>query len=142
MNYYFGIGFTILSNLLYHVFQKAIPGNINPIASLIVTYLTAALACILVFPFIPPGQTGVLAAFKELNWASIALGFAIIGLEAGFLFAYRAGWQISLAAGVSNVIVTALLVVIGLVFYREHLNLQNITGVVLCLIGLVLIQQK
>jgi uncharacterized membrane protein len=141
MNYYYGIGLTILSNIQYHVFQKSIPGNVNPIGSLIVTYLTAALACILIFPFIP-GQTGVMAAFKEINWASITLGFAIIGLEAGFLLAYRAGWQISLAAGISNVIVSALLVLVGLFFYREHLTPQNITGVVLCLIGLILIQQK
>jgi len=141
MNYYFGIGLTILSNILYHVFQKSIPGNVNPVGSLIVTYLTATVACIIIFPFIP-GQNAVLGAFKEINWASIALGFAIIGLEAGFLLAYRAGWQISLAAGISNVIVSALLVLIGLFFYREHLSPQNITGVVLCLVGLILIQQK
>ncbi len=141
MNYYFGIGLTILSNILYHVFQKSIPGNVNPIGSLIVTYLTATVACIILFPFIP-GQTGIMTAFKEINWASIALGFAIIGLEAGFLLAYRAGWQISLAAGISNVIVSAILVVVGLFFYREHLTPQNITGVVFCLIGLLLIQQK
>lgn len=141
MNYYFGIGLTVLSNILYHVFQKSIPGNVNPLGSLIVTYLTAALACILIFPFMP-GQTGVVAAFKQVNWASIALGFAIIGLEAGFLLAYRAGWQISLAAGISNAMVAALLVLVGLLFYHEHLSLQNITGVVLCLVGITLMQLK
>jgi len=82
VNYYFGIGLTIVSNILYHVFQKSIPGNVNPIISLIVTYLTAALACILILPFFP-GQTGFQLALKQINWASIALGFAIIGLEAG-----------------------------------------------------------
>jgi len=141
MNYYFGIGLTIISNILYHIFQKSIPGSINPIVSLIITYLTAAFACILILPFVP-GQTGLQVTLKQINWASIALGFAIIGLEAGFLFAYRAGWQISLAAGISNVIVTVLLVVIGLIFYREQLSPQNIAGVVLCLIGLILVQLK
>ncbi len=141
MNFYFGIGLTVLSNILYHVFQKSIPGNVNPMVSLIVTYLTAAVACILFLPFMP-GQAGTLAAFKQVNWASIALGFAIIGLEAGFLLAYRAGWQISLAAGVSNVMVTALLVLVGLIFYQDHLSPQNITGVVLCLVGLTLMQLK
>jgi uncharacterized membrane protein len=141
MSYYLGIGLTVIANILYHVFQKSIPGNVNPLGSLIVTYLTAALACILIFPFIP-GQTGVGAAFKQVNWASIALGFAIIGLEAGFLIAYRAGWQISLAAGISNVIVSALLVFVGLLFYHEHLSLQNITGVALCIAGLMLMQLK
>lgn len=141
MNYYFSIGLAIFSNIFYHIFQKSIPGNVNPLGSLIVTYLTAAAGCFLLFPLIPD-QTPILAAFKGINWASAALGLAVIGLEAGFLMAYRAGWQISLAAGICNVIVSALLVFIGLVFYHEHLTLQNITGVVLCLIGLVLIQQK
>ncbi|HWP97350.1 MAG TPA: hypothetical protein VN426_10935 [Syntrophomonadaceae bacterium] len=141
MNYYLGIGLTIVSNILYHVFQKSIPGNINPLVSLIVTYLTATCACFLLLAVFPnPG--GVMAAVKQINWASIALGLAIIGLEAGFLFAYRAGWQISLAAGISNVIVAALLVFIGLIFYREHLSLQNIIGVALCLAGLLMIQMK
>jgi multidrug transporter EmrE-like cation transporter len=81
-----------------------------------------------------------LAIFKQIHWASIALGFSIIGLEAGFLLAYRAGWKISLAAGIANAIVAALLVVIGLVFYREQLTLQNIIGIALCLAGLLLIQ--
>lgn len=141
MNYYLGIGLTIISNILYHVFQKSIPGNVNPMVSLIVTYLTATCACLLLLPFIP-GPGGLMTAVKQINWASIALGLAIIGLEAGFLLAYRAGWQISLAAGISNVIVAAVLVFIGLAFYREHLSIQNIIGVVLCLAGLLLIQLK
>lgn len=137
--YYLGIGLTIVSNVLYHIFQKSIPGTVNPVISLIVTYVTATCACLLMIPLLP-GQPTNIAVLKQVHWASIALGFAIIGLEAGFLLAYRAGWKISLAAGVSNVLVAAMLVLIGLLFYREHLTLQNIIGVVLCLAGLILIQ--
>jgi uncharacterized membrane protein len=141
MFYYLGIGLTIISNVFYHIFQKAIPNNVNPVISLIVTYLTAAAACLLILPFYH-GQNGIIASLKQVTWASMALGIAIIGLEAGFLLAYRAGWEISLAAGVSNVMVAVLLVPIGLLFYREALTPQNIIGIVLCVGGLVLIQLK
>lgn len=136
---YLGIILAIVSNVLYHIFQKSIPGNINPLVTLVVTYFTAAIACLLALPFFH-GYGSVFTVFKQIHWASIALGFSIIGLEAGFLLAYRAGWKISLAAGVANVVVAALLVLVGLVFYREQLTLQNIIGVALCLAGLLLIQ--
>lgn len=136
---YLGIGLAVVSNVLYHIFQKSIPSNINPLVTLVVTYLTAAIACLLALPFFQGNGSGI-AFYKQIHWASIALGFSIIGLEAGFLLAYRAGWKISLAAGVANVVVAALLVGVGLLFYREQLTLQNIIGVVLCLVGLLLIQ--
>ncbi len=136
---YLGIGLAVVSNVLYHIFQKAIPSNISPLVTLVVTYLTAAIACLVALPFFQGNGSGI-AFYKQIHWASIALGFSIIGLEAGFLLAYRAGWKISLAAGVANVMVAALLVLIGIIFYKEQLTLQNIFGVVLCLLGLLLIQ--
>lgn len=139
MNYYFGIVLAIISNVFYHICQKSIPGHINPFTTLVVTYFTAGIACLVTLLFVN-GHGSALAIFKQIHWASIALGFSIIGLEAGFLLAYRAGWKISLAAGIANAIVAALLVVIGLVFYREQLTLQNIIGIALCLAGLLLIQ--
>ena len=135
---YLGIGMAIISNIFYHIFQKSIPGTINPLATLVVTYLTAALACLAALPFFQ--ESSPVAFYKQIHWASIALGFTIIGLEAGFLLAYRAGWKISLASGVVNVAVAALLVGVGLLFYREQLSLQNLVGIVLCLVGLLLIQ--
>ncbi len=139
--YYLSIGLTIISNVLYHIFQKAIPSAVNPVAALLVTYLTASAACLIALPFYH-GETGILESFRQINWASIALGIAIIGLEAGFLLAYRSGWDISLAAGLSNVAVAVLLLPIGLLFYREQLSMSNITGIILCLGGLFLIQSQ
>ncbi|MBN1264317.1 MAG: EamA family transporter [Anaerolineales bacterium] len=132
---------TIGSNILYHIFQKLTPGNLHPMIALMVTYLTAAILCAMLMPLFP-GQPGILASLKQINWSSIALGAAIVGLEAGFLLAYRAGWNISLAAGVSNVALTVLLIPIGLLFFHEKLTTANWIGMVLCLAGLVLINMR
>ena len=86
--------------------SKSIPGHINPFTTLVVTYFTAGIACLVALLFCQR-HGSALAIFKQIHWASIALGFSIIGLEAGFLLAYRAGWKISLAAGIANAIVAA-----------------------------------
>src|SRR5713226_5766297 len=100
--FYFSITLTIISNALYHVFQKLTPTNVNPMLALAVTYITAAVICLLLLPFYPL-SSNLIESLRQLNWASFALAFAIIGLELGFLLAYRAGWNISLGAIVSNV---------------------------------------
>lgn len=73
---------------------------------------------------------------------NIALGVALVGLELGFLWAYRAGWQMNLAALVSNLWVTLLLIPIGFIVFRETLSWQNILGVTLAIVGLVLIGKR
>lgn len=141
MFYYLTIVLTIVSNVLYHIFLKMTPNTVNPIISLSVTYVTAAIATLLIYPFYP-NQISLIDNFKSLNWASYALGFAVVGLEVGFLLAYRLGWQISLAGIVSNLSVTLLLIPIGILFFKESLSLVNIAGLILSVIGLVLVNYK
>jgi len=129
---------TIGSNILYHIFQKLTPGNIHPMIALMATYLTAAVLCALLIPLFPD-QPGILASLKQMNWTSVGLGASIVGLEAGFLLAYRSGWNISIAAGVSNVALTVTLIPIGILFFQEKLSTANWIGMVLCLAGLILI---
>lgn len=139
--YWISMALTIVSNVLYHVFQKSISSNVNPFISLIVTYFTAIIVSLIALPFYP-SNTGVLASFKQVNWASIALGVGIIGLELGFLLAYRAGWNINLAGILSNVTVALILLPIGALVFGEKLTLINGLGIGLCLIGLVLVNYK
>jgi drug/metabolite transporter (DMT)-like permease len=136
--FYFSIGLTVISNALYHVVQKSTPGTVNPALSLAVTYATAAVVCLALLPFFPL-RGGLVQSLRELNWASYALAFTLIGLELGFLLAYRAGWNISLGAIVSNVAVMLLLVPVGLLWFREKLSLVNLVGIGVCILGLVLV---
>lgn len=132
---------TVLSNVLYHIFQKLTPPNVNPMAALAVTYATAMIICFALIPLYPP-RTNLIESIRHLNWTSFALAIAITGLELGFLLAYRAGWNLSLAAIVSNVTVTLMMVPIGLFFFKETLSLVNFIGIVICIVGLVMVTQK
>lgn len=139
--FYGAIVLTILSNTLYHLLQKIIPGGVNPVVSLAVTYLFAAGATLLLLPLFPL-QGALAVELRKVNWASAALGAVIVGLELGFLLAYRVGWNLNLANIVSNTTVAILLVPLGLLLFKEQISPINLIGVVLAIVGLVLVNLR
>jgi uncharacterized membrane protein len=139
--YSLSILLSIVANVLYHVFQKLTPSDVNPLVALSVTYIAATIICLLLLPLFP-SQGGLVVSLKQVPWASVALGFAIVGLEAGYLLAYRANWNISLASMVANVAVALLLIPVGLLVFKERLTITNYAGMIVCMIGLVLVNWK
>lgn len=139
--YWFSLALAVFANVIYHVVQKNTPSGVNPALTLAATYMTAALLCFAAY-LLFPGKEGVLAGFRHLNWTAAVLGLAIIGLELGFLLAYRSGWNVSSAALVANIAVSVLLIPVGLLFFGEGLKPVNVVGVVLCVAGLVCVTWK
>ncbi len=138
--YVLSIGTAILANVFYHLCLKFTNPLIHPLAGLSVSYATAGLICLIALPFLATGP--VTQQFQNLNWASFALGAAITGLELGFIYAYRAGWNISVAALFCNVAVGIILLPIGILFFKERLSTQNLVGIALALAGLFLIGRR
>lgn len=139
--YYMSITLAITANVFYYFIQKSTPGDANPILSLFVTYFTALMTCVLIYPFYPHKEA-LADSFKRLNWTGPALGVTIVGLEMGFLLAYRAGWNISTAGVFANVIVALILIPVGILAFGEHLKPVNLAGIALCIAGLLLIGRK
>lgn len=139
--YIFSIVLIVAANVLYNICQKSTPAEANPLSALLITYFTATILTFAALFFSKPGK-GLIDSFKELNWTSVALGFSIVGLEFGYLMAYRAGWKISIGSLVANIILALILIVIGMLFYKERFELSKILGAVLCIIGLILINRK
>jgi drug/metabolite transporter (DMT)-like permease len=138
--YVFSIVLVVLSNVVYNVAQKSTPKGANPFTALLVTYITAAVLTIILSLFYKT-EDNFFASFTKLNWTSIALGVAIVGLEFGYLLAYRAGWNISLGSLVANIALAIILIPVGVIAYKEGFELHKIFGVVLCLAGLVVINR-
>jgi uncharacterized membrane protein len=126
---------------LYHFAQKLIPSNVHPILSVMVAYAASIVLCLIVLFFMPP-ENGWVAAFKQLNGSTLLLALSIIGLEVGFLLVYRAGWNLGLASVVANVAAALLLVPVAVFLFREKLSLVNILGILVCLVGLVMLNWK
>ncbi|WP_022851821.1 EamA family transporter [Limisalsivibrio acetivorans] len=141
MLYWAPMMMAVFSNVLYHVFQKSIPVNVNPVFSLVMTYLTAAATSLLLIPFFPAAE-GFTETFRRLNLASIGLGMSIVGLELGFLLAYRAGWNINIGGVVCSVLVGLFLIPVGYAFFKETISMTTGLGIILCIIGLILINRS
>ena len=139
--YWFSVALAVLANVFYHIIQKQTPMNVNPALTLAVTYFTAAAVCFVAF-LLYPGRAGLVESFKGLNWTAFALGIAIIGLELGFLLAYRAGWNVNSAALLVNISVSVLLVPVGMLLFREGFKPINALGMLLCLAGLFLMSKR
>jgi hypothetical protein len=96
--FYFSITLAIASSALYHFTAKSTPAHVNFTVSLLVTYAVAFVVTLLGFFFFP-ATNGILSELKQLNWASIGLAIAIVGIEFGFLLTYRAGWHLGIGRG-------------------------------------------
>jgi drug/metabolite transporter (DMT)-like permease len=140
-NFFLPIAVIIFGATLYHIAQKSIPKTANPLFVMVVAYVTGITICI-VGSYFYPANKSVYDSIKELNWAVYAVGVGAIAIEIGFLFAYRAGWNISLTAFLTTVAVTMLLVPIGILIYKENITKWNVVGMVLALIGLYLMSKK
>ncbi len=138
--FYLPLLLAVGATTLYHVSQKSVSPQVNPMLSVTINYVTALVVSLLILPFYP-GQP-LRASWRHLNWASVAVGVAIVGIELGFVVAYRAGWRITVASLVANVSTALLLVIIGLVFFREHLSGRAAAGIVLCIAGLGLVMYR
>ena len=140
MNMYLPIAIIVVSNIFYHVCSKQMPEKVNPFAALTVTYLVgAAVSAVLYFVLNRGGS--FIAELKNINWTSWVLGIAIVGLEAGSVYMYKAGWNISTGQLVHSTILAVCLIVIGVIFYKEHITLSKAAGIVICIVGLFFINK-
>ncbi|WP_027366125.1 EamA family transporter [Desulfotruncus alcoholivorax] len=138
--YIFSIVLIVASNILYNICQKSTPERANPFCALMVTYMTATFFTYLAFLFYKDDKR-FLESFKDINWTSIMLGVSIVGLELGYLLAYRAGWKISLGSLVANIALAVILIPIGILFYHEGFGFNKILGALFCILGLILINK-
>lgn len=131
----------VFSNVVYQLCTKSVPDNVDPFASLTVTYIVGAAVSVIMY-YIIGNRTGLVNEISKMNWSSYALGISVVGLEVGFIYAYKAGWQISITSIVQSALLTVILIFIGVLFYKESLSWNKILGIAVCIIGLIFINIK
>lgn len=139
--FYFSITLAIASSALYHFVAKSTPSNVNFTVSLLVTYAVAFVITLFGFFFFPT-PNGIAAELKQLNWASIGLAIAIVGIEFGFLLSYRAGWSLGIATVLVNVVASLILVPVAIYIFKDQISWINFLGILVCLAGLVMLNWK
>ena len=141
MSYVWPMALVVTSNVFYQICTKSVPEEVDPFASLIVTYLVAAAATAVLY-FALGSDGNLLKECGKLNWTSFVLGIVIIGLEAGWIYAYKAGWQVSTGFIVQSAMLAGALLFVGYFLYHESLTWNKLAGVAICLVGLIFINLK
>jgi multidrug transporter EmrE-like cation transporter len=135
------LGVAIAATVAYHIVMKLTPVNTNPYLSLAVSYAVVTVAFSAVYVALP-GPAALREALGQLNWTTLALGVVVVFLDLGFLLLYRGGFDVSLGQIVTQSAAALLLLLIGVAWLDEKLTLVNIGGILLCVVGLWLINKK
>ena len=140
-SYIWPIALLVFSNIFYQISAKSTPAAIHPLASLTVTYFIGAIVSGILYFALNRGGS-LLAEYSHLNWTSFVLGIAVVGLETGWIYAYKAGWQVSTGFIVQAALLSTMLILVGYFLYQEALTWNKLLGTAICLIGLVFINLK
>ena len=76
-----------------------------------------------------------------MNLAPALLGISVVGLEVGFIYAYKIGWPVSTASIVQSAFLALALIFVGAVLYHEAITVNKVIGILICLVGLYFINR-
>ena len=138
--YVWPILLVIGANTVYNICTKSVPGEVNSFASLFVTYLVGAGLSLAMF-FLTAEGKNFWMELRKINWASFLLGVSVVALEFGYICIYRAGWKVSVGSLVANIGLAAVLLLVGVLLYRETLSIKQLVGMGLCAAGLILVNK-
>jgi drug/metabolite transporter (DMT)-like permease len=141
LNYVWPLALVVISNVFYQICTKSVPEGMNPLASLTITYVIGAAASFILY-FVLNRNANIIHEYTKLNWAPFVLGIVIVGLEVGYIYAYKAGWSVSTAQIVQAVVLAVILIFVGYLLYHEKITWNKAVGIAVCLAGLVLINIK
>jgi len=140
-SYAWPLALVVMSNVFYQICAKSVPGELNPFASLTVTYTIGAVASLIMF-FVLGKGSDLIHEYQKLNWAPFIMGLAVVGLEVGYICVFRAGWPVSIAQIVQAAILAIILIFVGFFAFKESITWNKVAGIAVCLVGLGLISYK
>lgn len=140
MTYIFPVALIVTANILYQICAKGIPKDMDIMASMFVTYMVGAI-CSLVMFFLMNKDSSLAGELAKTNYAPVLLGACVVGLEVGFIYAYKVGWAVSTLSIVQSAFLAAALLLVGAALYHEVITLNKIIGAAIILVGLYFINK-
>jgi hypothetical protein len=93
---------------LYQLAMKAVPAGANPKNVLIVAYGIAIAMCLVLSPMAGSSVTPT-ALRRLLTWPTVLLALSVMGIEVGYIHAYRVGWKIGVTYAFASGATVAIL---------------------------------
>ena len=139
--FYLSALIAIIGAVSYQFTVKKIPASINPIVSVLASYLIVLVLGFALLLFFP-AKGGLGAHVRQISWVQVAVAGAILLLELGFLLMFRYGWNLSTGNLVTGVIINLGLLALGVTVLGEKVSLINAIGIVLSILGVALISYR
>lgn len=137
INYLMPLLVVIICNVCYHLISKNISGTTNTFIALFITYGVACL--ISAFGFLVTSKNYFITEVTKVNVSNVLLGLVVVGIEGGYTLMYRSGWEVSKGSLIVNMCVAIILLIVGIIVFRDGITIKKIIGVVLCIIGIFLL---
>lgn len=136
--YFWTISLVIMSQIGYQLGQKSVPKSAAPFVVLAIAYATACLVCVVFIPIV--GRVPSIDELRaSIGWPTWIIAFSIVGIEIGYLLAYRTGWPIGLAFALSSTVTIVALAAVGAAYFGSPLNPSRLAGIALACISLWLL---
>lgn len=140
MSYVWPIALVVFSNVAYQICAKSVPKEVSPMASMTVTYFVGTVCSALMYVLLHR-DGNLIYEYSRMNLAPALLGVSVVGLEVGFIYAYRAGWPVSTASIIQSSFLALILMFVGAVLYQEAITMNKVIGALICLVGLYFINR-
>lgn len=134
--YYLPVISMIAANVLYTVTAKITPSDVDPYASVSLTYLICIAYAFIMF-FVTAKGESYPKALKKANWTAPALGACLVALEVSTIMLFRVGWDLSVSSLLVYVLTAVALIFVGAFFYKEKISATRAAGIAACIIGIV-----
>lgn len=139
--YWWPVILILVANTIYHVSSKSVPAAMDPYAAVFFNYVVAMTASFILWMVLGKEHSLALQLSKA-NWAPIVMGLSITAVEISFVFMYKLGWNISIGSTITNIAMAVALVIIGVLFYKETITMNQMIGIGLCIAGLIVMNRK
>ena len=132
----------VLSVATYQLAAKFVPHALSPWHVLTIVYIMGVVLSLLLGFTDTSNKQTLWQTFRSSNWAVFVLGFAVVGIETGYLLAFRAGWKLNITGVFSNAAAAILIFPVGIFILKERMTTLNVVGLVVAVIGLYLIVRR
>jgi drug/metabolite transporter (DMT)-like permease len=132
------IGLIVASLVGYQLAQRTMPTGANPFIVIAIAYFLGIIACALLAPGVGK-PIGLADAALLRHWPVWVLAGSVVGIEVGYLLAYRAGWPLATTTGITYTATMVLLAIIGAAYFSEGISPRRAAGVVLAIGGVWLL---
>ena len=126
----------VACNAAYQLLCKNTPPQLNPFTGLFASYGVSCLICAVLMLLTKEGTLG--EELRQIRPLNLVLGMVIIGVEGGYLLMYRSGWQVSRGPLAAYMCTAVVLLIVGVLFYREGVSLQKLLGAAVWVGGILL----